>query len=158
MPVRIFADERTRCLTPVGLSISVLTGIGLRVLNVTNVIIRNVKIAKVLAPGDNIGIQSAHQVWVDHVDLSSDRDHDKDLCASSSFRISRRVLTFPCYELSYDGLLDITHGCTGVTVTNSVLHDHWKGSLIGHSDSNGAEDVAITVTYANNYFFNISSR
>ncbi|KAF4565316.1 polysaccharide lyase 1 family protein [Pleurotus pulmonarius] len=116
---------------------AVLTGIGLRVLNVTNVIIRNVKIAKVLAPGDNIGIQSAHQVWVDHVDLSSDLDHNKDF---------------------YDGLLDITHGCTGVTVTNSVLHDHWKGSLVGHSDSNGKEDVAITVTYANNYFFNINSR
>ncbi|KAF9495953.1 pectate lyase [Pleurotus eryngii] len=116
---------------------SLLTGIGLRVLNVTNVIIRNVKITKVPAPGDNIGIQSAHQVWVDHVDLSSDRDHDKDF---------------------YDGLLDITHGCTGVTVTNSVLHDHWKGSLVGHSDSNGKEDVVITVTYANNYFFNINSR
>lgn len=56
-----------------------LTGIGLRVLNENNVIIRNVKIAKVLAPGDNIGIQAANQVWVDHCDLSSDRDHDKDL-------------------------------------------------------------------------------
>ncbi|KAJ8518905.1 hypothetical protein ONZ45_g4073 [Pleurotus djamor] len=116
---------------------AVLTGIGLRVLDVNNVIIRNVKIAKVLAPGDNIGIQNAHQVWVDHVDLSSDRDHSKDF---------------------YDGLLDITHGCTGITVTNSVLHDHWKGSLIGHSDSNGAEDRAITVTYANNFFFTLNSR
>lgn len=58
---------------------SALTGIGLRVLNENNVIIRNVKIAKVLAPGDNIGIQAANQVWVDHCDLSSDRDHNKDL-------------------------------------------------------------------------------
>lgn len=55
-----------------------LTGIGLRVLSVENVIIRNLRIEKVLAPGDNIGIQSASKVWVDHVDLSSDRDHDKD--------------------------------------------------------------------------------
>jgi len=53
-----------------------LTGIGLRGLNENNVIIRNVKIAKVLAPGDNIGIQAANQVWVDHCDLSSGRDHD----------------------------------------------------------------------------------
>lgn len=51
------------------------------------------------------------------------------------------------------GLLDITHGCTGVTVTNSYLHDHWKASLVGHSDNNGAQDVAITVTYGNNYWF-----
>jgi pectate lyase len=59
---------------------------------------------------------------------------------------------------SYDGLLDITHGCTGVTVTNSKLYDHWKASLVGHSDSNGSEDVAITVTYASNYWNNLNSR
>ncbi len=79
---------------PVRLTLAhlVLTGIGLRVLNVTNVIIRNVKIAKVLAPGDNIGIQSAHQVWVDHVDLSSDLDHSKDLCVASYSLTSHRML------------------------------------------------------------------
>jgi pectate lyase len=31
-------------------------------------------------------------------------------------------------------------------------------SLIGHSDSNGAEDTPITVTLASNYWFNLSSR
>jgi pectate lyase len=95
---------------------------------VSNVIIRNIKISKVLAEaGDAIGIQASSQVWVDHVDLSSDRDHDKDY---------------------YDGLLDITHGCYGITVTWSKLYDHWKASLVGHSDSNGAEDVAIRVVSA----------
>jgi pectate lyase len=122
----------------VGKSGATLNGVGLRVLNVNNVIIRNVKISKVLASaGDAIGIQAAHQVWVDHVDLSSDRDHDKDY---------------------YDGLLDITHGCTGVTVTNSKLYTHWKASLIGHSDDNGTEDTPITVTMANNYWYNLNSR
>ncbi|KAJ7791527.1 pectin lyase fold/virulence factor, partial [Mycena leptocephala] len=58
----------------------------------------------------------------------------------------------------YDGLLDITHGVTGITVTNSKLYTHWKASLIGHSDSNGAEDVAITVTMALNWWFDLSSR
>lgn len=62
------------------------------------------------------------------------------------------------HETSYDGLLDITHGCTGVTVTNSKLYTHWKASLVGHSDNNGSQDVAITVTYANNYWFNLNSR
>jgi len=115
-----------------------LVGVGIRVLSVSNVIVRNLKISKVLAEaGDALGIQSAHQVWIDHVDLSSDRDHDKDF---------------------YDGLLDITHGCTGVTVTWSILRDHWKASLVGHSDSNGAEDTPITVTYANNYWTNLNSR
>ena len=105
-----------------------LEGVGLRVYKEDNVILRNLKISKVLADaGDAIGIQEASNVWVDHVDLSSDRDHDKDY---------------------YDGLLDITHGSNYVTVTSSYLHDHWKASLVGHSDSNGDEDKAITGEYS----------
>ncbi len=46
----------------------------------SDVIVRNVKISKVLAEaGDALAVQAASQVWIDHVDLSSDRDHDKDL-------------------------------------------------------------------------------
>ena len=57
-----------------------LTGVGLRVNKQSNVIIRNVKISKVLASaGDAIGVQESSKVWVDHVDLSSDLDHGKDL-------------------------------------------------------------------------------
>ena len=69
---------------------------------------------------------------------------------------------FPFLELtflsSYDGLLDVTHGSTAVTVSNSKLSNHFKASLVGHSDSNGAEDKKITVTYANNLFSGINSR
>ncbi|KAF4600444.1 phosphoribosylaminoimidazole carboxylase ade2 [Pleurotus pulmonarius] len=93
-----------------------LVGVGLRVLDVSNVIIRNLKVSKVLASaGDAIGVQNSQQVWLDHLDLSSDLSHDK-------------------------------------------LYDHYKGSLVGHSDSNASEDTKITVTYANNYFSNINSR
>ncbi|PVF92985.1 putative pectate lyase 1 [Serendipita vermifera] len=115
-----------------------LTGIGLRIIEVSNVIVRNLKIAKVLADaGDAIGIQEASKVWIDHVDLSSDMDHDKDY---------------------YDGLCDITHGSTYVTVSWSYLHDHWKTMLIGHSDSNESEDTAMTVTVHHNYWQNLNSR
>ncbi|PBK72130.1 pectate lyase [Armillaria solidipes] len=124
-----------------GASGSLLSGVGLRVLEESNVIIRNVKIQKVLADaGDAIGIQESHNVWVDHVDLSSDLDHDK-VCSSN-----------------YDGLLDITHGSYGITVTNSKLYNHWKASLVGHSDSNGSEDVALRVTFALNWWQNLNSR
>ncbi|KAF8752764.1 hypothetical protein RHS01_07198 [Rhizoctonia solani] len=93
----------------VGASGATLAGVGLRVLNVENVIIRNLKVSKVLAEaGDAIGIQA----------LAS----------------------------------------TYVSVTNSVLHDHWKSSLVGHSDSNEDEDKAITVTYALNKWYNLNSR
>ncbi|KDN41220.1 hypothetical protein RSAG8_07634, partial [Rhizoctonia solani AG-8 WAC10335] len=111
---------------------------------------------KVLAAaGDHIGVQAANRVWIDSVELWSDRDHDKDY---------------------YDGLLDLTHGVYAASVTNSYLHDHWKGSLVGHSDSNESEDKAIQgslvghsdsnesedkaiqVTYAFNKWQNLNSR
>jgi pectate lyase len=115
-----------------------LNGIGLRIINVSNVIVRNIKISKVLAAtGDAIGIQAASKVWIDHCDLSSDMTHDKDY---------------------YDGLCDITHGSTYVTVSWTYLHDHWKSMLIGHSDSNGSEDTALTVTVHHNYWKNLNSR
>ncbi|KAJ8112838.1 hypothetical protein OPT61_g4890 [Boeremia exigua] len=112
-----------------------LTGIGLYVDKSKNVIIQNLKISKVLAEnGDAIGIQASSNVWVDHVDVSSDIDHDKDY---------------------YDGLLDVSHASEWVTISNSYIHDHYKASLVGHSDNNGAEDTGhLHVTYANNYWNN----
>ncbi|KAI1118183.1 polysaccharide lyase family 1 protein [Nemania sp. NC0429] len=123
----------------IGASGSSLTGIGLTINKQSNVIVRNLKIAKVLAEnGDAITIQASKNVWVDHVDVSSDLSHDKDY---------------------YDGLIDVSHGSDWVTISNTYFHDHWKGSLVGHSDSNAAEDTGhLTVTYANNYFKNLNSR
>jgi pectate lyase len=97
------------------------------------------KISKVLADyGDAITIQASKNVWVDHVDVSSDLNNGKDY---------------------YDGLIDITHASDWVTVSNSYLHDHYKASLVGHSDDNGDEDTGhLTVTYANNYWNNVNSR
>lgn len=125
--------------TIIGAAGSELQGVGLRVKDESNVIIRNMKISKVLADaGDAIGIQAASNVWVDHCDLSSDMDHDKDY---------------------YDGLCDVTHASNYVTISNTYFHDHWKASLVGHSDSNADEDTGnLIVTYANNYWSNINSR
>jgi pectate lyase len=59
----------------------------------------------------------------------------------------------------YDGLLDITHASDHVTVSWSKFSDHWKGSLIGHSDSNSAEDTGkLHVTYHHNHWNNVNSR
>ncbi|KAJ4989044.1 pectate lyase B [Stagonosporopsis vannaccii] len=116
---------------------AVLDNFTITVKDVKNVILRNFAMTKVVG-GDAVAIQKAKNIWVDHLDLSSDRDHDKDY---------------------YDGLLDITHAVDYITVTNTYLHDHWKASLIGHSDSNGSEDKGhLTVTYANNYLKNLNSR
>ncbi|KAL0943023.1 pectate lyase [Colletotrichum truncatum] len=123
----------------IGAAGSSLTGVGLYINKQENVIIRNMKISKVKASaGDAIGIQASSKVWVDHCDLSSDKNNGKDY---------------------YDGLLDITHASMAVTVSNTYIHDHYKGSLVGHSDSNASEDKGkLYVTYANNHWSNVGSR
>lgn len=120
---------------PTNLPRSELINVGNIIKNKSNIIIRNLKISKVLASnGDAIGIQLSTNVWLDHLDVSSDRDHDKDY---------------------YDGLIDITHAADFITISNTHFHDHWKASLVGHSDSNGKEDTGhLRVTYANNYWSN----
>ncbi|KAK7424106.1 hypothetical protein QQX98_000716 [Neonectria punicea] len=125
--------------TIVGAYGSKLKGIGLYVKDQENVILRNLQISEVLADnGDAIGIQASTNVWVDHCDLSSNMDNGKDY---------------------YDGLLDISHASDYITVSNTFLHDHYKASLVGHSDSNSSEDKGkLHVTYANNYWYNINSR
>ncbi|TKW52553.1 Pectate lyase plyB [Colletotrichum tanaceti] len=125
--------------TIVGKTGSSLEGIGLTILGQKNVIVRNVKISKVEAAyGDAITIQLSKNVWVDHCDLSATRDGDKDF---------------------YDGLTDLSHAADWVTISHTHFHDHSKGSLVGHSDNNAAEDVGtLRVTYANNHFNNVRSR
>ncbi len=122
-------------------SSSVLSGLGLNMTGVSNVIIRNMTIHNVTAAsgtGDAIHIQKATHLWIDHNDLYSDRNHGKDY---------------------YDGLLDITHAGDYITVSWNRLHDHYKVSLVGHSDTNGAEDTGhLHVTYGHNWFYNDGSR
>ncbi|OBS22694.1 hypothetical protein FPOA_09026 [Fusarium poae] len=125
--------------TIIGKSGSSLNGIGFTINGKKNVIIRNMKIAKVAATyGDAITIQKSTNVWVDHCDISSEKGSDKDF---------------------YDGLVDLSHAADFVTISHSYLHDHHKGCLVGHSDNNAAEDVGkLRVTYANNHFKNVGSR
>ncbi|KAL2814109.1 putative pectate lyase B [Aspergillus granulosus] len=132
--IRVASDK-----TIYGESGSSITGVGFYVRQVSNVILRNLKIGQVDADnGDAIGIDESTNVWVDHCDLSGDLSAGKD---------------------DLDGLLDITHGAEWITVSNTYFHDHWKGSLIGHSDSNEDEDLgALHITYANNHWYNINSR
>ncbi|KAE8134935.1 putative pectate lyase B [Aspergillus pseudotamarii] len=132
--IRVASDK-----TIYGESGSSITGVGFYIRRVSNVIMRNLKIGQVLADnGDAIGIDGSTNVWVDHCDLSGDLSAGKD---------------------DLDGLLDITHASEWVTVSNTYLHDHWKASLVGHSDSNEDEDSGhLHITYANNHWYNLNSR
>ncbi|MFD9503848.1 polysaccharide lyase family 1 protein [Streptomyces sp. NPDC060035] len=119
-------------------SSSGFTGGGLRLKSESNIVIRNLNISKPLAPSDGITVQNSTKVWIDHNSFFADRDHDKDY---------------------YDGLLDITHASDNVTVSWNTFKNHYKGSLVGHSDSNESEDKGhLRVTYHHNHFQNIFSR
>jgi pectate lyase len=114
-----------------------INGGGLKISHYNNVIIRNLKLTNPVGT-DAITVQDADHVWIDHNDLSSDRNHDIDY---------------------YDGLIDITHASDWITVSWNRIHDHWKTSLISHDDDNGSEDTGhLTVTYHHNEFFNIDAR
>ncbi|WP_189332169.1 pectate lyase family protein [Actinoplanes ianthinogenes] len=115
-----------------------LTGAGISIKKASNVIIRNLKISFALAPVDLIAAQKSDHIWIDHNELFNDTTHDKDF---------------------YDGMVDLTHATDFVTVSWNHLHDHHKGSLIGHSDSNAAEDTGhLRITYGHNWFDNVASR
>ncbi len=118
-----------------------LTGCGLKVKGVNNVIIRNLQISKVPASvgdGDAIHVERATHIWIDHNDLSSDTSHGTDF---------------------YDGLIDITHAGDYITVSWNKEHDHIKCDLLGHSDDNASEDTGhLRVTYHHNWFNNCDQR
>ncbi|KOG29036.1 pectate lyase family protein [Streptomyces resistomycificus] len=119
-------------------SSSGFTGGGLRLKKVTNVVLRNLNISKPVAPADGVTVEASTKVWIDHNSFSADRNHDKDY---------------------YDGLLDINHGSDNVTVSWNTFKDHFKGSLVGHSDNNASQDTGhLKVTYHHNHFNNVYSR
>jgi pectate lyase len=122
-------------------STSGLTGCGLNMRNVNNVIIRNLMISKVPAGngnGDAIHVDHSTHLWIDHNDLSSDTTHGTDF---------------------YDGLIDITHAADFITVSWNKEHDHIKCNLLGHSDDNASEDTGhLRVTYSHNWFNNCDQR
>ncbi|KIY68468.1 polysaccharide lyase family 1 protein [Cylindrobasidium torrendii FP15055 ss-10] len=116
-----------------------LTGGGFRIKNADNVIIRNLKFYLSQEGDDLVALTGATNVWIDHNEFyNAGITGDKDY---------------------YDGLLDITHASDYVTVSWNIFHDHWKGSLVGHSDSNADEDTGhLRVTYHHNIWNNVNSR
>ena len=111
-------------------SSSGVTGGGLNLSGVRNVIIRNLVFRN--ASDDSINVQSGTtNVWIDHNDLAQ----------------------------GHDGLIDIKRGSDFVTVSWNRLHDHDKSMLLGHSDDNGSQDIGhLRVTYVHNWFDGTTQR
>jgi pectate lyase len=103
-----------------------------------NVIIKNVTFSKVLRADEMEINGGARNVWIDHCELFTDRDHDND-------------------EDYYDGLLDIKNESSFITVSWCYLHDHNKGVLISSGDDSYQDSVQ-RITFHHNYFRNCNSR
>ncbi|KAG8365389.1 hypothetical protein BUALT_Bualt18G0099600 [Buddleja alternifolia] len=73
--------------------------------------------------GDGIDIFASSNIWIDHCYLAR--------CT--------------------DGLIDVIHASTAVTISNNFFSKHDKVMLFGHDDSN-VEDKVIKVTVAFNHF------
>lgn len=114
-----------------------LNGIGIKVWRAKNVIIRNLKIHHVLAGDkDCISIEGpSNNIWVDHCELYNQfQGVNKDY---------------------YDALLDAKRDTAYLTYSWNKLHDSWKASLNGSSESDTYDR---RVTYHHNSFVNINSR
>ncbi|KAJ1555304.1 hypothetical protein HK096_004636, partial [Nowakowskiella sp. JEL0078] len=113
----------------------VITGFGLNVFKVSNVIIHGITIRDVGVHEDLLQVSEAENVWIDHISFSN-------LATGTPYPS----------EGSYpDGACDVTNGSKGVTVSFCEFNYHNKTMLIGNSDSKST-DVDMQVTIAYNYF------
>ncbi|HZG06947.1 MAG TPA: right-handed parallel beta-helix repeat-containing protein [Streptomyces sp.] len=106
-----------------------ITGSGLNVSKVSNVIIRNLTFTG--SNDDAINVEYSTKVWIDHNDISD----------------------------ANDGALDIKRASDNITVSWNRVHDHDKTFLLGHSDDNAGEDTGkLRVTYDHNWFDGTNQR
>lgn len=111
-----------------------LDSLGLDINGQQNIIIRNLKITK--ADPDAIAFRNTHHVWVDHCDLSSQKQENE----------------------ANDGLLDFTYGSSYLTVSWCKFHDHDKTSICCSGTRNIADYGKQRVTYHHNAFINCTQR
>lgn len=78
------------------------------------------RVRKERSDGDGITIYGAAHIWVDHCSLSN----------------------------CFDGLIDVVHGSTAVTISNNYMTRHNKVMLFGHSDSyEGDKNMQATIAF-----------
>jgi len=106
-----------------------ITGQGLNISKVSNVIVRNLNFRN--WGDDAINVQYSTRVWIDHNSFSN----------------------------GYDGAVDVKRASDYVTVSWNKFSSHNKTMLLGHSDDNGSEDRGkLRVSYHHNWFAGTQQR
>ena len=121
--------------TIVGVKGAELAGIGLNINGKQNIIIRNLIIHH--ADPDGIAARNSHHIWVDHCDIYSQDEADKE---------------------DWDGLVDLTVGSSYLTVSYCYLHDHHKACLLNSGTMHFEDNGKNRATYHHNAFLRIDQR
>ncbi|MGP9799352.1 pectate lyase family protein [Rheinheimera sp. NSM] len=111
-------------------------GIGIKIWRANNIIIRNLKIRYVnIGDKDAISIEGpARNIWIDHNEVYNRLNVDKDF---------------------YDELISGKKDIDNVTTSYNYLHDSWKTSLWGSSDS---DNYNRRITFHHNHWHKVNSR
>lgn len=136
---------------------------------VDNIIIRNIKVTNPcdLAPkwdsGDGAGnynsewdgltIDGATHVWIDHM-WFTDAPYTDDLEPLGNKDKNGVAKHIQCH----DGALDVKNASDYVTVSNTIIEQHDKTSLVGQSDSNTADEGHQTISFLDNLYRNLGQR
>ncbi|MBU0913858.1 MAG: pectate lyase [Gammaproteobacteria bacterium] len=125
-----------------------MAGIGFNIVRANNIIIRNLRIhhvrANLGAPGDGISMEGpVRNIWIDHNEIYN------------SLTVNDPTLTEDQVKDYYDGLVDAKGDAQFITISFNKLHNSWKTSLVGSSDSDNFDR---TLTYHHNHWHNVNSR
>jgi pectate lyase len=115
---------------------ALLDGIGINIADSSNIIVRNLTVRfNRIGQKDGISIQgNSHNIWVDHNEIYNSLNVDKDY---------------------YDELVSGKDESDKITISYNYLHDSWKTSLWGSSDSDSFDR---RVTFLGNHWENVNSR
>lgn len=114
----------------------IFDGIGLNIVRADNIIVRNIVVRyNRIGQKDGISLDgNSTNVWIDHNELYNSLNVDKDY---------------------YDELVSGKGEIDNITLSYNYLHDSWKTSLWGSSDTNAYER---RITFHHNRFENVNSR
>src|SRR5690554_998665 len=119
---------------------------------VQNIIIRNLKmrlVPQAHGTGDIISLDGRNgpirNIWIDHNELYNALETPG--CTSES-----------CHKDFYDELISGRADVRNVTISYNYLHDSWKTSLWGSSDTADQGDADRRITFHHNYWHNLNSR
>ena len=130
-------------LTIIGIgSNAVFNGVGLAITNSKNIIVQNIEFRNSKPDCITINTTSSgftHHIWVDHCTFSDSPEMDPD-------------------GKTHDGLLDISHRSSFITVSWCHFYNHRKTCLLGFTDGNSEEMGQLKTTYHHNWFEGTYSR